>query len=85
MIVAFVEVWPGGDQDKAVPLGSIGIHPTTQPGDLLQNFNFELDEAPHTGLEPLKKTGVILGHNPKQSVWKLVRRAIDGVFPNIIT
>jgi hypothetical protein len=87
MLVVYVEMWPGGDQSKAYPLGSLAVSNVTQPGDLLDNYQFEIDEAaaPQVGIERLEKKGVILAHNRRQSVWKLIRRAIDTVFPPIIT
>ena len=87
MIVVYAEMWPGGDQAKAYPLGSLAIANQTQPGDLLDNYAFEIDEAPapELGIEQLKKQGKVLAHNRRQSVWKLIRRAIDAAFPPLIT
>lgn len=87
MIVIYVELWPGGDQSKARPIGSMGIASVTEPGDLLDNYVVEVDEAPNPTLniEQLQTKVRVQGHNRNQSVWKLIRRAIDGVFPPIVT
>lgn len=87
MIIIFAELWPHGRQDQAVPLGSIGIANVSQPGDLLDNYQFEIDEAPqpNLGIEQLQQRGVVTSHNRKQSVWKLVKRVLENTFPNIVT
>lgn len=85
MIVVYVELWPGGDQDRAQPIGSLAIANESNLS-LLSNYSFEIDEAPAPalGVEPLKKQGQVLGHNRRQSVWKLIRRAIDAAFPPLV-
>jgi hypothetical protein len=87
MIVVYVEEWPDGDQERANPLGSLALHDITKPGDLLGNFAYEIDEAPNPslGVPQLRKTGQVPGHNHRQSVWRLVRRAIDSVWPPLVT
>lgn len=86
MIVVVVELWPHGDESKARPLGSLALANVTQPGDLLDSYRMEMDEAGHAalGIPPLKKVDLIQGHNRKQSVWKLVKRAIDKAFPQLV-
>jgi hypothetical protein len=86
VIVVYVELWPGGDQSRAKPIGSLGIANETNLS-LLSNYRFEMDGIgnPALNIEPLKATGEIVGHNRNQSVWKLIRRAIDEVFPPIKT
>lgn len=87
MIVVYVEHWPNGDQEKARPVGSLGIHDISMPGELLKTYSFEMDEAPNPALniEQLQKKGQILAYNRNQSVWKLIRRAIDTIFPPLVT
>jgi hypothetical protein len=55
-------------------------------GDLLDSYRFEIDEAgaPQLNIEQLRMEGQVLGHNRNQSMWKLVRRVIDTVFPPVI-
>lgn len=86
MIVVYVEMWPGGDGSRAQPLGSLAIANESNLS-LLSNYSFEIDEAPNPalGIEQLQRKGVITGHNQNQSVWKLIRRAIDAAFPPLIT
>ena len=86
MIVVFVELWPGGDAERRVPLGSLGIANESNLA-LLSNYSYEIDEAPQPRLkvDQLKKQGQVVGHNRNQSVWKLIRRVIDDVFPPIKT
>lgn len=87
MIVVYVEVWPNGDQSKARPIGSLGFKNVTKDGDLLDSYVYEMDEAPNPVLHipQLTRASTIVGHNRNQSVWKLIRRAIDHVFSPIIT
>jgi hypothetical protein len=87
VIVIFAEYWPNGQQDQAVPLGSLGLHDQTQPGDLLGTFVYEIDEAPQPNLnvDQLSRAGTVIGVNRKQSVWKIVKKTLETVFPNIVT
>lgn len=84
MIVVFAEIWPGGDESQARPLGSIGIANESDL-NLLSDYSFTLDEAGNANLNipETQVRGLVQGHNRNQSVWKLVRKVIDAAFPTL--
>lgn len=88
MIVVYVEEWPDNTPATARPIGSMALTKTYRAPDmLLDTYQLEIDEAPNQirGVDQLQQRTIVYGVNSKQSVWKLIRRAIDAAFPSLVS
>lgn len=71
MIYVRVELWPFGQKEKAKVIGEMTVW-NIGGTDELGDYEVETKDDRGTGF-----TGVIVGHDRKQSIWTLLRKALE--------
>lgn len=75
MVVIRIEMWPGGDQSKAYPLGTMAVaNKDVDAVTGLRSYNWQISKFDGTGVW---KKGSIGRHNPKtHGPWDLLYRIL---------
>lgn len=85
MIIVTVEIWPQGDEAARRTIATArianvsgGSAIVTEQGSVVCDYAFAFEEAT-SGLVPypLETKGLVYHHPRRQSVWRLIWRALD--------
>lgn len=77
MLVVTAEIWPGGDQDRAVLVGEIRAANIINLSEI-SNYAIEISQrGDHiSGIDASNHAFQVTGHRRSKGVWELVRRII---------
>lgn len=75
MLVVRAEIWPGGDETRALVIGEITAANISNLAEV-SSYSVKIDQTGHTstGVEQWDRTFVLSGHARRRGVWELVRR-----------
>jgi len=80
MLVVTVEIWPGGDEYTKRTISTMHIANVTDLRDV-SDYKYVIKEDKGFVESPVNGSGTIKGHYRKQTVWELIRKAINGQLP----